>query len=171
MVEIGRHSIRFILFLLAQVYVFNNLEIGLGIQFVIYPMFIFFLPNNLNIFLLMTISFIMGTSIDSLSNTYGLHASTSVLIAYGRPYLMKLFEPRDGYPPSTDLSIFTMGYVWFSTVFGIFLLAHNFWFFLMEQFKWSEFWFLILKIILSVPLSLLISILIQLLFFKKPVIR
>lgn len=171
MVEIGRHSIRFILFLLAQVYVFNNLEIGLGIQFVIYPMFIFFLPNNLNIFLLMTFSFMIGIFVDSLSNTYGLHASASVLLAYGRPYLMKLFEPRDGYPPATDLSIFNMGYVWFSTVFGIFLLAHNFWFFLIEQFKWSEFWFLTLKIILSVPLSLLVSILIQLLFFKKSVIR
>lgn len=71
MIEIGKHSIRFILFLLAQVYVFNHLEIGLGIQFMIYPMFIFFLPNTLNIFLLMSISFVLGLSIDSLSNTYG----------------------------------------------------------------------------------------------------
>lgn len=171
MIEIGKHSIRFILFLLAQVYVFNHLELGLGIQFMIYPMFIFFLPNTLNIFLLMSISFVLGLSIDSLSNTYGLHASAAILIAYGRPYLMKLFEPRDGYPPTTDLSIYTMGYVWYATVFGIFLAAHNFWFFLMEQFKWSEFWFMILKIILSVPLSLGMSILIQLLFFKKPSTR
>jgi hypothetical protein len=61
--------------------------------------------------------------------------------------------------------------VWFSSVFGVFLLAHIFWFFLIEQFKWSEFWFLLLKIILSVPLSLGMAILIQLLFFKKPVTR
>jgi hypothetical protein len=171
MIEIVKHIVRFIFFLFAQVYVFNNLEIGLGIQFMIYPLFIFLLPNNLNIFLLMTISFAMGLSIDSLSNTYGLHASASVLVAYGRPYLMKLFEPRDGYPPATDLTLHTMGYVWFSSVYAIFLLAHIFWFFLIEQFKWSEFWFMILKVILSVPLSLGMSILIQLLFFKKPVTR
>ncbi len=171
MVEIGRHSIRFILFLLAQVFVFNNLEIGLGIQLSIYPMFIFLLPNNLNIFLLMTLSFLMGISIDSLSNTYGLHASTAVLLAYGRPYLMKIFEPRDGYPLTNDVTVYSMGYVWFSTVYGIFLLANCFWFFLIEQFKWSEFWFMILKILLSVPLSLGVSIILQLLFFKKPSTR
>jgi hypothetical protein len=167
MIEIVKHTIRFFLFLIVQVFIFNQLEIGLGIQFMIYPLFIFLLPTEINIILLMAISFALGISIDSFSNTYGLHASASVLIAYGRPYLLKLFEPRDGYPPSTELTISSMGYAWFSSVYGIFLSAHIFWFFLIEQFKWSEFWFLFLKMILSVPLSLGMSIIIQLLFFKK----
>jgi hypothetical protein len=171
MIDIIKHSVRFILFLFVQVFIFNQLEIGLGIQFMIYPLFIFLLPTELNVFLLIFVSFVLGISIDSLSNTYGLHASASVLLAYGRPYLFKLFEPRDGYPPLTDLSVLNMGYAWFSSVYGIFLGAHIFWFFLMEQFKFSEFWFLLLKIILSVPLSLGMAILIQLLFFKKQVVR
>jgi hypothetical protein len=168
MIEIVKHSIRFILFLLVQAFVFNQLEIGLGIQLMVYPLFIFLLPIEINIFLLMVLAFSLGYGIDIMSNTYGLHASSALLIAYGRPYLFKLFEPRDGYLPGAELSIFTMGYAWFSTVFGIILAVHTLWFFFIEQFKFSEFWFILLKTILGVPLSLGICILIQLLFLKKP---
>ncbi len=168
MIEIIKHSVRFVLFLLAQAFIFNQLEIGLGIQLMVYPLFIFLLPLDINIFASMLVSFLLGFGIDMLSNTYGLHASSALILAYGRPYLIKLFEPRDGFDPGVELTVYTMGYAWFSYVFGIFLLAHTTWFFLIEQFKWSEFWYVLLKTILGVPISLGICILIQFLFLKKP---
>jgi hypothetical protein len=119
----------------------------------------------------MLLSFGLGFGIDLFSNTYGLHASSALVIAYGRPYLIKLFEPRDGFDPGIELTIYSMGYAWFSYVFGAFLLAHTMWFFLIEQFKWSEFWYVVLKTALGVPLSLILCVLLQFLFFKKPVKR
>lgn len=171
MIEIIKHSIRFVLFLIAQAFIFNQLEIGLGIQLMVYPLYIFLLPLEMNVFLLMLVSFALGFGIDLFSNTYGLHASSALILAYGRPYLIKLFEPRDGFDPGKELTIYSMGYAWFSYVFGIFLLAHTVWFFFIEQFKWSEFWYVALKTLLGVPLSLLLCILLQFLFFKKPVKR
>jgi len=171
MIEIIKHSIRFVLFLLAQAFIFNQLEIGLGIQLMVYPLYIFLLPLEMNVSLLMLIAFGLGFCIDLFSNTYGLHASSALVIAYGRTYLLKLFEPRDGFDPGIELTIYSMGYAWFSYVFGTFLLAHTVWFFFIEQFKWSEFWYVILKTLLGVPLSLILCILIQFLFFKKPIKR
>ena len=52
MIEIIKHSIRFVLFLIAQAFIFNQLEIGLGIQLMVYPLYIFLLPLGMNVFLL-----------------------------------------------------------------------------------------------------------------------
>ena len=171
MIEIIKHSIRFVFFLIAQAFIFNQLEIGLGIQLMVYPLYIFLLPLGMNVFLLMLISFGLGFCIDLFSNTYGLHASSALVIAYGRSYLLKLFEPRDGFDPGIELTIYSIGYTWFAYVFGTFLLVHTMWFFLIEQFKWSEFWYVVLKTVLGVPMSLIICVLLQFLFFKKPVKR
>lgn len=171
MIDIVKHSIRFILFLITQAFVFNQIELGLGIQLMVYPLFIFLLPLELNVFAVMLISFGLGYGIDFFSNTYGLHASAAILIAYLRPFLLKFFEPREGYLPGNELSLFAMGYPWYMKVYSIFLGIHLTWFFLLEQFKWSEFWLIVLKTSLSLPISLGLSILFQLSFFKKPANR
>ena len=121
MIQIIKQSIRFIVFLLVQLCVLNNLEIGLGIQLMIYPLFIFMLPLELNVFVIMLISFLFGYIIDLFSNTYGLHASAAVLLAY----------------------------------------------FLMEQFNFNDFWFLIMKVFLSVLSSISLCIIIQYTFLNK----
>jgi hypothetical protein len=167
MIQIIKQSIRFIVFLLVQLCVLNNLEIGLGIQFMIYPLFIFMLPLELNIFVIMLISFLLGYIIDLFSNTYGLHASAAVFLAYIRPYLLNVFEPRDGYGVNANLAINSMGLSWFLYVFGLFLSIHFSWFFIMEQFNFNDFWFLIMKVFLSALSSISLCIVIQYTFLNK----
>ena len=162
------HTLRFILFLFAQALLFNQLEVGLGIQAMIYPLFILLLPYDINIFLSMLISFALGVGIDSISNTYGLHASSAVLLAYLRPSIFKLFEPRDGYENTQEMNIYGMDSTWLLSVFGLMLLVHHLWFFTLELFKFNEIGFILQKTILSVPISLVLCILIQVIFVKKP---
>lgn len=162
------HTLRFVLFLFAQALIFNQLEVGLGIQAMIYPLFILLLPYDLNIFLSMLISFALGAGIDSISNTYGLHASSAVLLAYLRPSIFKLFEPRDGYEGMQEMNIYEMNSTWLLSVFGLMLLIHHLWFFTLELFKFNEIGFIIQKTVLSVPISLVLCILIQVIFLKKP---
>lgn len=162
------HTLRFVLFLFAQALLFNQLEVGLGIQAMIYPLFILLLPYNLNIFLSMLIAFALGAGIDSISDTYGLHTSSAVLIAYLRPSIFKLFEPRDGYENAQELNIYEMNSTWLLSVFGLMLLIHHLWFFTIELFKFNEIGFIIQKTVLSVPISLVLCILIQVIFVKKP---
>jgi hypothetical protein len=167
MINIVKHSIRFFAFIFIQAFIFNQLEIGLGIQIMVYPLYIFLLPIELNVIALMIVSFVFGISIDYFSNTYGLFASSALLIAYLRPFLFKLLEPRDGFLPGMELSVYQMGFGWFSSAFVLVFFINNFWFFIIEQFKWKEIWFILLKTILSTPLSLGASILIQMAFFKN----
>lgn len=159
--------LRFVLFVFAQALIFNQIEVGFGIHVMIYPLFIFLLPIQWSVFVVMLISFAMGFSIDSLGNTYGLHASSAVFLAYLRPMIFKVFEPRDGYENLTESSIYDMDTTWLMYVFGSMLLIHHFWFFTIELFKFNEILFIFQKTLLSVPISMVICILIQLIFVRR----
>lgn len=164
--QIINSSIQFVLFVFAQALVFNQLEIDYGIQFMIYPLYILLLPYDLNVILSMLIAFAFGLSIDAISNTFGLHASSALIIAYLRPYFFKMFEIRDGYDPSMVLSTKNMELRWIISVHGLLILIHHFWFFLIEIFKFNEIMFVFQKTLFSFPLSLIICILIQSIFYS-----
>lgn len=171
MIPIVKHSIRFLLFVLIQCLFFNQLEIGWGIQFMVYPLFIFLLPWDMNIFASMLVSFLMGLTIDSISNTYGLHASSAVVVAFLRPYFFKLFEPRDGYEINHEMNYHNMDFNWILSVQGSLLAIHHLWFFTLEIFKFNEILYVLQKSILSFPASFILCVLIQLVFIKKTHIR
>lgn len=165
------HSVRFVLMVLLQTLVFNQLEIGLGIHPMIYPMFIMLLPFNTSPVLLLLIAFTMGISIDLFSNTGGLHASSLLVFALFRPVIFKAFSPRDGYDSSKESSVYEMGHLWFFYCFGILLLIHHVWFFFMEVFKFSELFYVIKKLIFTLPVSYFLVILLQFLFLKRKATR
>ena len=165
-VKIG---LRFLFFLFAQVLVLNQIEIGFGIQLMIYPLFILLLPVEMGVVTLMVAAFVLGILIDALSNTYGLHASSLLIVAYIRPMIFKLFAPRDGYDALVETNIFTMGTAWFLKVFGILIVVHHLWFFMLEMFKMNEIVFVLQKTFLSAPISFLICILLQYLFIQQRV--
>ena len=161
------HIIRFFSILIIQVLILNQIEIGYGIQLMVYPLFIFLLPVELNIISLLSISFILGISIDSFCNTYGIHTSALLSFAYLKPIIFKLFVPRDGYDPILETNIFTLGFRWFIKCFGTLLFIHHLWFFVVEILKISELLFVLQKTFLGLPISFLICLLLQFLFIKK----
>lgn len=161
------YSIRFILLVALQVFVFNQMEVGLGIYPMVYPLFIMLLPFSTPPLLLLLLAFLMGFTIDVLSNTGGLHASSLLVFALFRPIVFKLFSPRDGYEGMKDSSIYGMGQRWFLYTFGMLLLVHHFWFFSLEIFRFSEIFYILRKLFLSAPISYLLVILLQFLFLKK----
>lgn len=166
--KIAKQVGRFAFFVLIQVLILNQVELGGGTQIMIYPLFVLLLPVSMNIFLLLFLSFALGLSIDAMSNTYGLHASAILVVAFFRPVIFKLTAPRDGYEQVYATNIYTMGAKWTIKALGLLLLIHHFWFFLLELFKLDEILYLIQKTLLSLPLSFVICILLQYLFIKKP---
>ena len=161
------HRIRFFAILIIQALILNQIEIGSGIQLMVYPLFIFLLPVELSIIYLLSISFILGVSIDSICNTYGLHSSALLSFAYLKPIIFKLFIPRDGYDPIVEANVFTLGGRWFIKCFGTLLFIHHLWFFFFEIFKINELFFVLQKVFLSIPISFLVCVLLQFLFIKK----
>ena len=88
---VTKHIIRFIILWILQVLIFNQLEFGFGIHMMIYPLFIMLLPFDLGILSLLLYAFLLGLSIDIFSNTYGLHASSLLMMAYFRPIIFNFF--------------------------------------------------------------------------------
>jgi hypothetical protein len=134
----------------------------------IYPLFIALLPMETNTFVLLGFAFGLGIFIDAMSNTYGLHTSSLLVFAYLKPIIYNVFAPRDGYDQVPETNVHQMGLSWFLRSFGLLLLIHHFWFFLLEMFKLNEILFVLQKTLLSVIISFIVCILLQYLFIRKP---
>lgn len=164
---IVKNSIRFFVFVLLQAFVFNQIEIGFGIHLMVQPLFIMLLPFETGVFTLMILGFTLGLILDIFSNTYGLQASSLLIMAYMRPIVFKFFGPREGYDPLKEPSVFDMGSRWFLFVFGYLILIHHFWYFLVEIFRFDEFLLILQKTIFSVIISYLLCIVLQTFLIKK----
>ena len=158
---------RFLIFVFLQVFIFNQLEITPYVHIVVSPLYIMLLPFDVSVIRLLFISFILGLCIDALSNTFGLHASALVFMAYLRPFVFRWFAPRDGYDSIKNPSIFDMGNKWFIFTFGSLLIFHHLWFFTMESFSLSEILLILQKTLPSTLLSFIVCVILQTLLLKK----
>jgi hypothetical protein len=131
------------------------------------PLYIMLLPFEMSVIRLLLVSFLLGVFIDAFSNTFGLHASSLVFLAYIRPVVFRWFAPRDGYDNIKTPSIFDMGNRWFLIVFGSLLIFHHLWFFTMESFSFGELLLILQKTFPSALLSFTVCIILQTLFLKK----
>jgi hypothetical protein len=161
------YTVWFVALIVAQILVFNQFELGFGIHVMVYPMFILMMPFTARPIALLLLSFTAGFIIDWYTNSFGLHSSAAVLLAYVRPRLYKILEPREGYDVLRKPLLRDMGRSWFITIYLFGLVIHHFWFFTLEIFKFSEVLFILRKTLLSAVASFVIIGLVQIIFFKK----
>jgi len=161
-----KYGTYFILVVLMQGLVVNNIEINEYLNPMIYPVMIMMLPFEMNILLTMLIAFVLGISVDAFSNTFGLNASASIVIGYLRPTILNLIKPRDGYDSVLLPSIQDMGRLWFLSYASVILLIHHLWFFTIEILRFDLFFHIFLKTLFSLVFSLFLIILFQYIFYK-----
>ncbi len=159
---------RFFLFLILQIFIFNQLELGFGIYFLICPLFVMLLPFEINVYLMLSIAFLMGGIIDVFSNTYGLHASALLFFAYLRPFVFKLFSPREGYDSLKKPSVKDQGHLWFFSTFGLLLIIYLLYFFILEAFSLEGLFLILQKTILSFILTYLLSLFLHIFLIIRP---
>ena len=126
LIDILTHSTRFIVFILLQGLILNNIELSGYINPFLYVLFILTLPLTASKYLVLILSFITGLVIDMFSSTMGFHVAATVFVGFLRPYILKLLEPRDGYEPNYSVNVSDMGLKWFATYTVILVLAHYF---------------------------------------------
>ena len=73
---------------LLQVLLFNNIELAGLINPYFYVYIILIMPLSLNVSIQLLIAFFAGLIIDVFSNTWGMHAAATTLVAFIRPYLL-----------------------------------------------------------------------------------
>ena len=82
-----RYILIFILLLLIQLLVLNNINLGGYINPYVYLLFILLLPYGTPRWVLLLVGFFTGLVVDYFSNTLGLHASATLILAFFGPSL------------------------------------------------------------------------------------
>ena len=88
-IEIFRNIFRFIILILIQVLLLNQINFLGYINPYLYILFIIIFPFTGNKSFLILLSFILGLIIDMFGDSGGVHAAACVFIAYLRPVILK----------------------------------------------------------------------------------
>lgn len=163
-VEIIRHSVRFVLLVLLQTMIMNHVQWSGYVNPYVYILFILLLPVDLPKTLLLLLGLAEGLAIDMFSDTGGLHAAATVALCFARPGILRLLAPRDGYDEDMQLSPYTLGLKWFVTYLLLATTLHHLILFYLEVFRFNEFFITLFKTIINVAVTVLLMLLIQYLF-------
>ncbi len=161
--------VRFVILVPFQALVLNNIEFGeMSAYFngFLYILFILMLPYETPGWLTMTLGFLLGITLDWFTGALGFHASACVLIAFARPWVLKLLASRDEYEFRNKPNIYVMGFSWF--LYYSFLMAaiHHLCFYLVEDFRFTDIPVILLKTLGSATLTTAMIIVVQYLIFR-----
>lgn len=137
-----------------QVLLFNNIQIANVINPFLYVYLIIALPIHINRMSLIVIGFVLGLVIDVFSNTWGIHAMATTMIAFLRPYILRLVstqEEQDRIMPRFR----TMGVNYLKYIV-LMLFVHHLMLFWLEAFSMAYFWMVLLKALVSSLITLVL---------------
>lgn len=155
---------RFLLLLAVQIVIFNNMNFLGYISPFPYMLFIILYPVNSNKFGLLLASFFLGFTMDIFSNSGGVHTAACLILAYYRPYIFKFsFGLSYEYQTIKLNDVLTperFSFILFSVI------LHHFILFVLEAFKISFFWDILIRTLLSTIFTIIICIII--IYLIKP---
>lgn len=166
-INLLKYSIIFIVSVLLQVLLFNNILIFRVIAPFFYVLFIILLPFYTPRALLLFLSFGLGLTVDIFTNTPGVHASACLLVGFLRPGVLQLITSRETLESVNAPRVGSMGFQWFAGYVTFLVIIHHFFLFFIEAFTFEAFHITLLRIILSSVLSVVLILLSQFIIFRK----
>ena len=155
---------RFILLLLAQVLIFNRMDLFGFVNPFPYILFIILYPVNGNKTGLLVSSFFLGLIMDMFWNSGGVHAAACLVLAYFRPAIFK-FSFGLSYEYQTVKLNDSLTPERFSFIL-IAVVIHHFTLFILEIFKLSSILDILVRTVLSTLFTIITSIII--IYLIKP---
>lgn len=149
----------FVGLVLLQVLLFNNIQIAGVINPFVYIYFIIALPIHSNRISLICTGFALGLVIDMFSNTWGIHAMATTLIAFLRPYIFRVVstqEEMDRVMPRFR----TMGANYLKYIVLI-VLIHHLLLFALEAFSFQYFWIVLSKTLVSSLITIVLILMLE----------
>ncbi len=165
--EILKNIARFIVLVLLQVLIIQNINLTGYMILLPYVMVILILPFETNKLIVLLASFLLGVFVDYFYDSSGLHAAACTAMGFSRHYVLKYIAPRDGYDIGVKPTVEDMGLEWFLRYAGTLILIHHFFLFYLEIFRFSEFFSTLLRVILSSIGTFSLIYIIQLLFLSN----
>jgi rod shape-determining protein MreD len=164
-----KNILRFIILILVQFYVLDKVHLHQMVTPYIYLLFIIWMPFNISRTWQMIIAFVLGFTLDSFRQNPGFHAAACVMIAYFRPFLINVLIPQEGADTNyEEPSARSMGGLLPYMVYaGVLTLLHHSWLFFLEAMEVGNFWYFIVKTLLSTIITLCLIFVAELLFSRK----
>lgn len=159
-----KNSIRFVILVLLQVLVLNQINFFGYLDPYLYVLFILLLPFEVRGWILLLSSFFLGISIDVFSGTSGIHAAASTLAAFARPGLIRFLESSKNIEPGMEPGIKDMGFGWFFLYAIALIFLHHLVLFYLEVFKFSGFFITLLRAVINTIFTFIFVVLSQLIF-------
>ena len=160
-----RQVLRFALYAGVYILLVSQLSLfGAGWCF-FYLGFVLFLPLNTPVAVQLLLGFAMGLTIDITYDTGGLHAAASVLLAYLRPWVLRLLTPRDGYDAQDSVNVHQMGWQWFLVYLLVLVSAHHLAYFFLELGSFRHPLLTLVRVGASILFTSVALLIVQLLFF------
>ena len=163
--RILRFGLIFIILILLQVLLLNNIQFSGYINPYVYILFILILPVEIHSWLLLILCFFTGLIIDFFSGTPGMHASATLLAGFTRPFVLRITSPRDGYEAGSSPSMLNYGFRWFLIYALAIIFIHHLALFYLEVFRFTDFFRTFTRVILSSLFSLILVLLLE--FIRK----
>ena len=161
------NSIRFILLIATQVFLLKNMGYyNLSIPY-LYILFILLLPFGIPNWLLFSLAFATGITVDVFYDTLGLHALACTVMAFVRILFISLTVQRDGFDNEPEPRLGIMGFRWFVFYAIILVFFHHLILFTFETFRLSEIGYTLLRVVLSSLLSTVLILIAEFAFYQK----
>ena len=156
------HILRFVLLVLVQVLVFNQMNFLGFINPMVYILYLFWFPIKENRMLFIGMGFLLGFVIDLFSDTLALHTAATVTIAYLRPAIMRFVFGVNYEFQSFRLSNTTQ--VQQFTFLALLILIHHIVFFSLEIFSLTNLLLILKKVVFNSLGSIILCLLLSSLF-------
>jgi len=165
--DFGKYIVMFVVLVLAQVLILNNIQFSGLINPYVYILFILLLPFTIPGYLLLGLSFILGITIDIFNNSPGMHAGATVLLGFLRPGIARLVSSREIIEKGNTPNMNQLGFASFIKYTVIAVLVHHFFLFYAEAFSFGGFFETFIRFILSSVFSIIIILASQFIIFKN----
>jgi rod shape-determining protein MreD len=143
------YIISFVVLIVLQLLIFNNIQFSGFVNPYVYVMFILILPMAIPTWILLLLSFMTGIVIDIFAGTMGVHAFASVMAGFARPWVLSLNITSETSEPEMSPSSHNNGLRWFFIYTTTVVFIHHFTLFFVEVFSFTNFFHTLLRVLLS----------------------
>ncbi|MEG1699682.1 MAG: rod shape-determining protein MreD [Alistipes sp.] len=161
----------FVIAVLLQVFLFDNLSISVYFNPLIYIVFIILLPLDTPHIVLLGSGLLMGAVMDAAMGTAGINTIATLAVAFMRPQLIGWLHSRDDAREGGIPSPVRFGARVFRNYLVAMVLLHAILFFSLEALSWTYVFHTLARIVVSSVGSIVFIWLIARLFIAKYTVR
>jgi len=148
-----RYAGAFVLLIVLQLLIFNNIEFSGYINPFVYVMFILILPVSIPSWILLLLSFLTGFVVDLFSGTMGVHVFATVMAGFVRPWVLSVNVTSETVEAEMSPSSYRSGLRWFLVYTVTVVLVHHLALFFVEIFSLRNFLHTLLRVVLSTAVT------------------